>query len=1105
MLAFATAHALPNVRDTRLLSDPAISADRIAFIYAGDLWTSSLDGRDVRRITSDVGEESDPVFSPDGKLIAFNAAYEGNTDVYVVGVEGGVPRRLTFHPGADEVQGFTPDGRHVLFTSARDVFTNRHKHLFTVPVEGGVETPLGIPTAWRAAYSPDGKRLAYVPVGPAYVQWKHYRGGRTAQISLFTFADRSVEKIPQPESRCNDADPQWVGDIVYFRSDRDGEFNLYAYDTRSKAVTRLTSHADFPVLAAAVAGSRAVYEQAGYLHSMDLATKASSRLAIGVAADLALSRPRYVKGAKYLRNFSPSPSAARIAFEFRGEIVTVPGEKGDLRNLTNTVGAHERSPAWSPDGRFVAYFSDESGEYELHVRPQEGDAPARKFKLAGSGYYDRPEWSPDGKRLAFTDNGWSLYVIELAGGTVKKVATEPLYGPVKSLRGRFSPDSRWVAYTLNSATYTRSAWVYSVGEDRSYRITDGLSDVTDPVFDRGGKYLYFLASTDAGPSNNWFSLENTDNKPTRTLWLAVLRSDTPSPLTKESDEEKAGAKDDKKDTDPKKESEEPKDADAKDKAPPKEDAAARKPGESPKKPAAAPKAPEPVRIDFDGIANRIIDFPIPAAEISSLQAGAEGQVFFLRRADEKNALRRFDLKDRKAETLLPEVDEYRVSDDGKKVVWRLKEEWHAAAAAGKEIKPADGKLRTDAIEVRVDPRQEWTQVFEEAWRINRDYFYDPGMHGLDWKAIHAKYAQFLPDLATRGDLFRLIRWMGSELVVGHHYQQPGDNFIDAKPVPGGLLGADYEVANGRYRFRKVYGGLNWNYELRAPLTEPGVNVKAGEYLLAVGGRKVAPPDNLYMFFENTAGKLTSITVGPNADGRGSRTVAVVPVASEDALRNRDWVEGNIRKVDAATGGRVAYVYVPNTANLGHTYFKRYFFPQAYKDAIIVDERSNGGGSIADYYITNLKRGEIAWWTMRYGADMKTPSASIQGPKVMLIDEGAGSGGDLLPWMFRREKIGPLIGKRTWGGLIGILGYPVLMDGGQITAPNLAFWTREDGWSVENEGVAPDIDVEQVPSAVMDGHDPQLERAIAVVMDELKAHPPSTPKHPPFPVKARTPG
>lgn len=1090
-LAFPlAAFAIPNTSDTRLLSEPAISKEHIAFIYAGDLWLANRDGRNVRRLTSDVGEKSNPSFSPDGQTIAYSANIDGNTDVFILPLAGGIPRRLTWHPGADLVQGFTPDGTQVLFTSPRAAFNNRYRNLFTVPVAGGVETQLEIPYASRAAFSPDGRKIAYNPTAPAFLQWKRYRGGLNSVIWIFNRDTRVVEKIPQPATRANDVDPMWLGDRIYFRSDRDGEFNLYVYDTATKSVSQLTWHTDFPVLNAALSGGQIVYEQAGYLHLLNLGESGDARrLIVGVSADLGLARERWVRGAKYIRNSAVSPSGARIAFEFRGDIITLPADKGDVRHLTQSPGVHERGPAWSPDGKWLACFSDESGEYALHVRQQDGKGELRKFKLSGAGFFERASWSPDSKKIAFIDNSWTLYYLDLATGRQTRVATEPLYGVQKSLAAAWSPDSRFIAYTLNSLSYTRTAYIYALDEDKSHAVTDGLSDVANPVFDRNGKYLYFFASTDAGPSNNWFSLQNEDNRVTRSLWLMVLRNDIPSPLIRESDEEKGAAPPPA-----------PKEHAAPDEKVVADPTTSR--GADSKAKAAAAKPPALMRIDWDGISTRVVDMPPPVSQYFDMEAGLEGQIFFLREVDGKRQVQRFDLKDRKTETLVAEADEFELSADGKKLVWRLRDSWHTGSATGKLLAPADGHLRVEAIETRADPRAEWRQIYDEAWRINRDYFYDPHMHGVDWGKMKQKYAQFLPDLATRNDLNRVIQWLCSELAVGHHRGGGGDTFIEPKPVPGGLLGADYEVANGRYRFRKIYGGLNWNPTLRAPLTEPGLNVKAGEYLLAVEGRPLAPPTNLYSAFENTANRAIEITVGPSPDGKGARAITVVPVASEDALRNRDWVEGNIRKVNAATNGRVAYVYVPNTAALGHTYFKRYFYPQAYKDAIIIDERFNGGGSLADYYIDLLQKQEIAWWAMRYGADMKTPSASIQGPRAMLIDETAGSGGDLLPWMFRKAKLGPLIGKRTWGGLVGILGFPVLMDGGTITAPNLAFWTRDGGWGIENEGVAPDIEVEQNPADVIAGRDPQLEKAIEVVQAELAKSPPARPVRPAYPDKSR---
>jgi tricorn protease len=1081
MLAGA-ARMRANGTDTRLLSQPAISATHVAFIYAGDLWSARIDGSEVRRLTTSEGPVSNPAFSPDGRTIAFSAQYNGNTDVYCVGVDGGAPTRLTWHPGPDVVQGFTPDGRHVVFTSPRAVFTGRYTQLFTVPVAGGVETPLPLPHAARATYSADGRRIAYDPLGPPFLQWKRYRGGQVSTVMIFDTQSYTTEKIAQPAARANDVDPVWLGETIFFRSDRDGEFNVYAYETKTKQIRQLTHHPDFPVLSLAGGGGHLVYEQAGYLHLLDPSSGQSKKLTFSVPSDLRETRERFVRGAKWIRGGSLSPSGARAVFEFRGDIVTVPAEKGDSRNVTQSPAVHERSPVWSPDGTRIAYFSDKGGEYQLVVEQQDGKGDPKVFSPEGHGFYDDPQWSPDSQKIAYTDNSESLYWIDLKTGRSKKVASQQTYTPSSQLRSAWSPDSKWLAYTIATRPLVMAVSVYSLGQDKSFAVTDGLAEVTEPMFDRGGRYLYFFGSTDAGPILDWFSQSGSDMQETRNIYLTVLRNDLPSPLAKESDEESAKAAKETKDSKDSKESTE-------------------QPG-SPTAPhgggatagAATPDAP--FRIDLEDIQYRILDMPIPSGSLSRLQAGNTGQIYFIRQIDDKPTLQRFDLEKRKPETVLADVTDYQLSADGKKMLYRSHDAWFIVATT-KDVKAGEGKIATDSIEVKVDPRAEWTEIFNEAWRTNRDYFYDPGMHGVDWKAAREKYAAFLPDVATRSDLNRVMQWMASELSVGHHrLTNPGDVPAADHAVPGGLLGADYSVENGRYRFKKVYGGLNWTPQLRAPLTEPGVNVKAGEYLLAVDGRDLRATTNLFSVFENTAGKIVEITVGPNPDGSASRTVQVVPVASELALRNRDWVEENLRQVDKATNGRVAYVYVPNTADAGHAYFKRYFFPQAHKEAIIVDERFNGGGQVADYYIDILRRPLVSHWAMRYGADLKTPTASIQGPKVMIADETAGSGGDLLPWMFRKFKLGPIVGTRTWGGLVGILGFPEFIDGGGITAPNLAIWT-EDGWVVENEGVPPDVEVEQTPADVIKGRDPQLEKAIELALDGLKKNPPPESQRPPY--------
>ena len=1073
-----------NTKDTKLLSQPAISKDHIAFVYAGDLWVADQDGTNVRRLTSDEGVESHPFFSPDGNWIAFNAQYDGNTDVFVVPVQGGIPKRLTWHPGYDIVRGFTPDGSAVLFISNRFDFSRRYLQLFTVPVKGGIPQQLEIPNAYKACYSPDGSKMAYTPLGEAFNQWKNYRGGMASTIWLYTFTDFSVKKIPQPEGRCNDTDPMWIGDKVYFRSDRNGEFNLFSFDPETNNIRQLTTHEDFPVVNSTAGKDRIIYEQAGYLHILNLSDEKSQKLTIGVAADLLELRSRYVKGQKYIRWASVSPSGARAVFGFRGEVVTVPAEKGDPRNLTQTAGTHERSPTWSSDGKSIAYFSDESGEYELHIQPQDGKGTVKKYKLSGTGFYKFGYWSPDSKKITFSDNGRNIYWINIESGIITKIASEYLIfpGPFGNMYGTWSPDSKWIAYTLNTQAYIQKVYIYSTEQNKSFALTDGLSEVSNPVFDPDGKYIYFFSSTDAGPVKHWFDQSTADMHMTSNIYLATLRKDIPSPLFKESDEEE-----------PEEKEKENENGDENKKKGKKKD---------------EKKAEDtPFSIDFEGINERIISVPVSSGNYYNLQIGEEGQIFYLEAPalaggpnTKGTKLNKYDLIKKKKETILPEANDYYLSANHKKILYRSEGSWSIISST-ENHKDEDGKLKTNDIEVRIDPIAEWKQIFDEAWRINRDYFYDPGMHGADWKNMKKKYSGFLPHLSCRSDLNRVIRWMCSELSVGHHRVGGGDYLQKPDRVGGGLLGADYDGVNGRYRFKKIYGGLNWNPDLRSPLTEPGVNVKVGDYLLAVNGKELISSTNIFSLFENTSGKIVEITVGPNTDTTGSRSVNVVPVSSENALRNRDWVEGNIRKVDKATGGRVAYVYVPNTARSGHTYFKRYFFPQSHKEAIIIDERFNGGGLIADYYIDLLKRPYQSYWNMRYGADLKTPSASIQGPRVMIIDETAGSGGDMLPWMFRKFKMGKLIGKRTWGGLVGTLGFPTLMDGGYVSAPNLAIWT-EDGWIVENVGVPPDIEVEQWPAEVIKGHDPQLEKAIEVIMDELEKNPPVKPERPPYPVRVR---
>ncbi len=1062
-----------------LLQKPTANRTHIVFAFADDLWSVPRAGGDAQRLTSGPGLETDPIFSPDGKWLAFTGEYEGNTDVYVMPASGGQPRRLTYHPGPDRAVGWTPDGKRVLFQSGRNSYS-RFGRLFTMPLDGGFPEEVPLPMADHGSYSPDGKHLAYNPLGlGAYMAWKRYRGGTQSAVWIADLADSSIVKIPRNNS--NDTHPMWVGESIYFLSDRNGSKTLFRYDQKTREVRQVVENQGMDLKSASAGPDCIVYEQFGAIHLHDTQTGESRRVPIHISADLPALRPRFVKAAKQIKNAELSPTGVRAVFEAHGEILTVPAKKGDVRNLTNTPGVAERDPAWSPDGKHIAYFSDASGEYELHLRDQSSLGDVKKYKLGEApAFYYRPRWSPDGKKIAYTDSRDKLWYLDLDSGKNVLVDTNTYYQ-----RGTFdpawSPDSKWLGYSKVLKNYLRAIFFHNLAKGKSTQITDGMSDAHDPQFDAGGKYLYFTASTDAGPVKGGIEMSNFNHPITRSVYLVVLDRTLPSPLAPESDEEKGDAEAKKKDK-------EGKAADGKEKE---------KKGKRP-----TPK----VKIDLEEIGQRILTLPLPARNYVNLLAGKPGVLFLLEAVQRpvtaggpggppKLSLTRFDLEKRKAEPFA-EVGDVTISRNGEKLLYKSKDKWFVVGTASAP-KPGEGALNVETMEVRIDPRAEWKQMYREAWRIERDFLYDPGFHGYDLKAAEKQFLPYLEGVASRRDLNYLFIQMLSELSLGHVYVAGGD-LPEVKGVKGGLLGADYEIKGGRYRFARVYRGENWNPDLQAPLTQPGVNVKAGEYLLAVNGQEVKAPDNVYRFFEGTAGKAVVLRVGPSADGKGARDVTVVPVASEQGLRNRAWIEANRRKVYEMTKGRVAYVYLPDTAVGGYTNFNRYFYAQVDKDGVVIDERFNGGGKAADYIVERLARPLMNYWSTRYGADYTTPAGAIFGPKAMIINEQAGSGGDYMPWLFRRFKLGPLVGKRTWGGLVGIGGYPQLIDGGMVTAPHFAFWTPEGEWEVENRGVAPDVEVENDPKLVRQGRDPQLEKAVQLVLEALEKNPPRRMQRPAYP-------
>jgi len=1114
-----------------LLRKPTVSKTQIAFSYGGDLWIVDRNGGEARRLTSDVGVEIDPLFSPDGTMIAFTGEYDGNEDVYMIPAAGGIPKRLTSHPGGDEVVGWTGDGRRIVFRSGRQSYSY-FTQLFTVSVNGGLPELLPLPMAEEASYSPDGSQVAYVPFTNFSGNWqfqrglKHYRGGTASPVWIANLSDSGIQKVPRKDS--NDSTPMWLGDKVYFLSDRDGPVNLYVYDTKSKQVSAALQSNGMDIKSASAGPDAIVYEQFGSIHLFDPATGKQRPVDVRVTGDFPAVRPHFVNAGDRIENANISPSGARAVFEAHGEILTVPVEHGDIRNLTNTVGVAERDPAWSPDGKWIAYFSDESGEYALHLRQQDGLGDVKKITLGDPpSFFYSPTWSPDSKKIVYSDKRLNLWYLDIDSGKPIHVDTNPYDGgPGSGFNPVWSPDSRWIAYTRQLDSSMSAVFVYGVADKTAHQVTDGLSDAASVAFDKNGKYIYFFASTDDGPAIV-SSMGSYKVPVTRGAYVVVLQKDLRSPLAPQSDEEKVASEKAPVDECKPEESHGAEGAAAKpekgsDKAADK--SAAEKKAEKPEEKGAkeAKEVPE-VKIDFENISQRILALPIPSRNYETLLAGKTHVLYLLEgpivngSGPNGRILHKFDVCTRKTDKVLDNVGAFVLSANAEKALYEELPPWNPLAAGGGPpphgawmIKPVDalgkpgepgkpdGRLHVEEMKVYTDPRAEWQQMFRDMGRIERDFFYDPNMHGADLKALKATYKPYVDNAMSRGDLNYIFADMLGEITAQHIYIFGGDR-PEVKGVSVGLLGADYTIDHDRYRFAKVYFGENWNPGLRAPLTEPGVNVHQGEYLLAVDGRELHGSDEIYSFFLERAGKSVQLRVGPDPTGKDARTVTVVPIASERSLRQREWIEANRRKVDELSGGKLAYVYVPDTAVNGYTYFNRYYFAQNAKQGAVIDERFNGGGWIADYIVDWLKRPLLLAAMTREGKDNTIPQV-IFGPKVMLINQYAGSGGDALPWMFRKLHTGPLIGTRTWGGLIGIGGYPPLMDGGIVTAPRWGLYNPETGeFDIENKGVTPDIEVDLDPASWRQGRDPQLEKGVEVALKDLREHPVPPLKRPKYPV------
>ena len=1068
-IAFVTLTFLANpvfAQQTLLLKQPSISADKLAFVYAGDIWLANRDGSNPRRLTSSPAQENSPSFSPDGTQITFAATYEDNIDVYVVAVSGGQARRLTWHPGPDIPTGWTSDGTAVTLVSARETDHGRSGQLYHVSLQGGMPMKQMESRIYRGVYDSGDKRLAYIAHGSGYnglfggsSGWKGYRGGTTPAIQIMDIGAQTVKTVPG--AGATNFNPIWLDGQLYFVSDRENKiFNIYRYDPASTAIMKISNEAVWDVRSAGGHGSTIVYEAGGRLKNIDLEHGQLTEIPIAINPDLPQLRSRWKDAGKTITHIGLSPSGKRAIITARGEVFTVPVEDGSTRNITADGTKHEYTAIWSPKGDQIAYITKSEGGQSLIIEDQTGRGDRAQYEL-GPHFYRLLEWGiGDDSRIVYQDNHLSLYAIELPSGSILKIATGMRR---ENIEVSISGDGKWLAYTLEQANYNRDLVLLNFASGTTSVVTDGAADIASPVFSRDGSYLYFAASTNSGPIQVGLNMTSQERPYRAGIYALVLAADGKSPVLGGSGDENEDEVEADNDKDENKEDD-------------------------------SDKTPE-TQIDLQNLSQRIVALPVAERNYRNLAVGKEGNLFYLQavqpgasveppgaKEGAKNVLLRFDFEEKEATSLLTGVNGFVISAKGTHMIINKADGSLEVAEIADELEPE--KLMLDGLRLRVNPREEWVQIFDEAWRMEKEYFYAANMHGLDWQAVYDRYRPLVDHVGRREDLSALLVEMIAEMQVGHNRTSGGDVHQE-QGAKTGLLGANFRINNGRYQLARVYTGESWNPFIKAPLATPGNEAREGEYILAINGQELGSADNIFEALQGTDGKQVTLRVGPQADGRQAREIVVEPVDSERMMRLWSWVENNRRAVDEASNGRVGYVYLPNTAGAGYTFFNRMFFAQVDKQAMIIDERSNSGGQAANYITEVLSRKHLSGWKDRDGQIFNTPAGAVHGPKVMLIDQDAGSGGDFLPYSFRQLGIGKLIGTRTWGGLIGIFANPILMDGGVLTVPFFRFFDADNNWSVENEGVAPDIEVALDPIASNQGRDTQLERAISEVLSQLE--------------------
>lgn len=1058
---------LPTIaQETRLIRQPSLNGTHIAFTYGADVWVSDRTGKNVRRITSTAAVESDPQLSPDGKWLAFGSNRSGNFAVYVVSVDGGTPTRLTWHPAPCYPKAWTPDSKQILYTSTRDTAPVGFSRLWLVSVEGGPSQLVSHQWGNDAAFSPDGKKLIVDRMDRWDGEWRNYRGGQNTPLLILNPSDQSEKLLPYVSSV--DIQPVWLGDHVYFLSDRDWTSNVWRYSIGSGELKQVTALSGSDIKTLDGFGDQLIFERDGTLHIMNVNATEATPVHISIQGDFPWAETRWEDVSKSASSVSVSPTGKRVIMESRGEIFTAPVENGDARNITQTSSSADRAPVWSPKGDQLAWFSDAGGKgYELMLAGQDGLSSPRRIQLGESKMAWTPAWSPDGKYIAFVDDKVRIRVVDLTSGTIKTADTGGINIEREDLGLSWSPDAKWLAYAKTGSNNFKRISLWSLATGQVTVITDAFANSFAPAWDRDHKHLYFLASTDLALGSGWANTSAMTANPAYSVYVINLRKEDPSPFMLKSDEESStGDKTDKADKEAK-----PKDGDNK----------------KSKKPEENKPATEIVKVDADNVGRRTVALPLPPANYQVVLSGPSGTVFIgeQKKGEPGLVIHKFTLEEGKAKEFTTRASQVSVSADSKKLLANINGGWKVMDTE----KPSGGEGAgvKISLKMKLNRSEEWKQIFEEAWRYERDFFYDPGLHGRNWDEVYKRYAPLVPFLKHRSDLTYVLDQVNGELSVGHSFVFGGDYpEVDKQTV--GLLGAELIPENGRWKIARIYTAESWNPELSSPLDRPGIKVQEGYYLVGVNGRELKAADDPYSFLDGTVDVQTTIHINKVPEYTGSWKEVVKPISSENNLRQRAWVEDNRRMVDRLSNGKLAYVWVPNTAGNGFVSFNRYFFAQQDKKGVVIDERFNGGGLLDDYMVDLMNRKLRAAITNEVpnGNAFRLP-AGILGPKVLLINELAGSGGDFFPWIFRQQKTGPLIGARTWGGLVKSSVHYLMIDGGGLTAPdNAVFDPINKKWIAENEGVAPDIAVRQDALSLSKGIDPQLERAVTETLRLLDA-------------------